>query len=494
MSNNKKIHPTVEDSSKLLSEAIYNSTKSIGGGVLSHMSNAVSDFDFGRIDIKHSIDTVKSSLNAPTARTMTSESDRQNLVFTNNDSKQDTYSTPSQQSNVLHNVVAKDETKIIDEMKVQTMYKMIEEITIKTDLGHKVMKKLLYLTNEQALMFDEKAVSKLLEELDIGDPKFVIIFEPGVNVQSQMRISNPVQGGSIWEKFKRDGRYQSELNEYDSRITESQVINFMRNVLLPIAVETKAVILVQAENACFLSAAFALVAASEQARLGIHCPFKVIASVHLSDVYQKYKSHNDSISHQLLSESRAFKRREGIIEENLHVAWSKISRNPLKLCDIPSSASRVIVFENLDESDDPVDPKKASVSFSWGASAQLYNFIIKHLIKKVPSISISSFSTWGSDTMLDRLFNKTPVLLIDCRERAFSSQKFLTPDSQLSSDTKKPILGSNEVTTIDSVKVTPSKALKLNPPLDSRQTFVTSFSKETTSFPTVTKYDHMHDL
>jgi len=42
-------------------------------------------------------------------------------------------------SNVLHNVVAKDETKIIDEMKVQTMYKMIEEITIKTDLGHKVI-------------------------------------------------------------------------------------------------------------------------------------------------------------------------------------------------------------------------------------------------------------------------------------------------------------------------------------------------------------------
>ena len=451
-----KIYPIVEDCSESLfsdmnfnNNKLYNDNKSISGDVLSHQEEVTSDFD--SINVQ----------NAPTSTARTSMSDMDRKIFTNNDNKPDTY-----------------ETKIIDEMKVQTMYKMIEEITIKTDLGHKVMKKLLYLTNEQALMFDEKAVSKLLEEVDIGDPKFVIIFEPGVNVQSQMRISNPVQGSSIWEKFKRDGRFQSELNEYDSRITESQVVSFMRNVVLPIAIETKAVILVQAENACFLSAAFTLVAASEQARLGANCPFKVIASIHLSDVYQKYKTDKNSISHQLLSESRAFKRREGFIQENLYVAWKKVSRNSLKLCDIPSSASRVIVFENLDESE-ASDPKKASASFSWGASAQLYNFIIKHLIKKVPSISISSFSTWGSDTLLDRLFSKTPVLLIDSRERAISSQKYLSPASQLSADTLKPILNSVD---------TSMQSLKVYNAMDSKRTFVTSFSEETYSFPTINRY------
>lgn len=375
--------------------------------------------------------------------------------------------------------IVKDEKKIIDEMKVQTMYKMIEEITIKTSEGHKILKKLLYLTNEQALMFDEKAVSKLLEELDIGDPKFVIIFEPAVCVLSQMKISNPVKSDSLWEKFKREGRYQSEFNEFDSRITESQVVNFMRNVLLPIAIETQAVILVQAENACFLSATFAMVAASEQERLGARCPFKVIASVHLSDIYQKYVNDNASISHQLLNESRAFQRRGDIIKENIEASWKKISRNPLKLCDIPASASRVIVFENLDENDELNEAGKKEYSFNWGASGQLYNYIIKHLIKKVPSIALSSFSTWGTDEILDRLFNKTPVMLIDSRERAISSQKLLNPTSPCASDVRRPMLELKPIPQIDTQQ---PLLLKNN------KTFATTFASETFSFPTVTTY------
>eukprot|EP01035_Chromulina_nebulosa_P032714 gene32714-43726_t len=183
-----------------------------------------------------------------------------------------------------------DAKNMINEMQVQTMYKMVEDITIKTDSGHNETKKLLYLTNEQALMFDEKAVLKLLDRyLDIGESKFIIILEPAVFAHFQMVTSNPVErGASKWKHFHQLDRFRSELNEYDSRMTESQVVDFMRNILVPIAIETKAVILCQAENSCFLSASFALVAAAVQARLGAKCPFKVIAFVHLSTIYLRH--------------------------------------------------------------------------------------------------------------------------------------------------------------------------------------------------------------
>jgi len=47
------------------------------------------------------------------------------------------------------------------------MYKMVDECTVITQ-GKEVVKKVLYLTNKQAVMFDEDAMERAVQALDIG--------------------------------------------------------------------------------------------------------------------------------------------------------------------------------------------------------------------------------------------------------------------------------------------------------------------------------------
>ena len=53
-----------------------------------------------------------------------------------------------------------EESTNVDEMKILTMYKMVEEVTISVQ-GQEVTKKILYLTNKQAYLFDEEAMARL---------------------------------------------------------------------------------------------------------------------------------------------------------------------------------------------------------------------------------------------------------------------------------------------------------------------------------------------
>ena len=57
-------------------------------------------------------------------------------------------------------------------MKIQTMYKMVDDINTNYN-GQLVTKKALYLTNKQASLFDEQAMSRCIQALDIGEPNLL---------------------------------------------------------------------------------------------------------------------------------------------------------------------------------------------------------------------------------------------------------------------------------------------------------------------------------
>jgi ankyrin repeat protein len=59
-----------------------------------------------------------------------------------------------------------DENVDVDEMKIQTMFKMVEDCRIHVQ-GRELTKKVLYLTNKQALMFDEQTIGKAIEVFEI---------------------------------------------------------------------------------------------------------------------------------------------------------------------------------------------------------------------------------------------------------------------------------------------------------------------------------------
>jgi hypothetical protein len=84
--------------------------------------------------------------------------------------------------------IASREDTNVDEMNIQTMYKMVDECRVKI-MGREVSKKVLYLTNQQASLFDEDAMeheehkntpgseylpsSYLSSEIDMSDERIV---------------------------------------------------------------------------------------------------------------------------------------------------------------------------------------------------------------------------------------------------------------------------------------------------------------------------------
>jgi hypothetical protein len=228
------------------------------------------------------------------------------------------------------------EETTVDEMKIQTMYKMVEDVHVQIQ-GKEVVKKVLYLTNKQANLFDEQAMQRCIQALDIGDPKFVIKLLPSCGVESQMHIAHTEYLHAPEFHYKASPYKSSELDRGDDSIVQSQILLLMRTCILPIAKQTRAIILVGGADDCYLSAALSNAVLAEQARLGKDCPFSVIATVLEYEIHSRAVSKDDqaSLSGQLARGSKTWSRRMPTVHEYVTSSVKRMQR-----CDLTPAASR----------------------------------------------------------------------------------------------------------------------------------------------------------
>ena len=304
----------------------------------------------------------------------------------------------------------------VDEMKIQTMYKMVDDVTVNVN-GKQVSKKILYLTNKQAAFFDEKAMQRCIQALDIGEPKFVIKLNPSVGVQSQMGTAHEEMIGTSSEYT---GEFTtSEIDKMDERVVETQMILFMRTCILPLAKQTRAVIIIGGANDCCMSAALANVALAEQARLGPNCPFTVIAFVYEFEVHSRAVSIDDrtSVAAQLCRGSRAWRKQVPVVSKALQDIHADLKAN-LQRCDLTAAAERYIVFESLDFVEGRRPKMNRSIREYFEA------IFLSCLTKSLPSIAIQSHEiVLGISYCQELISRKIPVLFIDSVERAFTYKK-----------------------------------------------------------------------
>lgn len=146
-------------------------------------------------------------------------------------------------------------------------YLKVDDCTI-TINGREVPKKVLYLTNKQASLFDEHAMERCIEALDLGQPKFIISLLISCGVRSQMERAHQEEKHKPSSEYETTTETTSEICHSDERVTETQILLFLRSCLLPLAKQTHALIVVGGANDCYLSSALADVVLNEQARLG----------------------------------------------------------------------------------------------------------------------------------------------------------------------------------------------------------------------------------
>ena len=300
----------------------------------------------------------------------------------------------------------------VDEMKIQTMYKMVDECKVIAN-GKEVLKKVLYLTNKQCLLFDEAAMGRCVQALDVGEPKFVIKLLPSLGIRSQMKIAHPESAGQPDSEYGYSTMRSSEIDDTDERAISTQTLLFMKSCILPLAKQTRALVLVSGANNCYLSAALASVALTEQARLGKECPFTVIATASEGEVHSRAVSGEDqgSVATQILKGSQAWRKRVSVMNSFYS---KKFLREGIKMkqCDLTLAASRYIIFEDYDDE---------AGSINAGPRRAFESIFLQYLTRKLPSIAIQAFNIGeGVPFISDLLSRNIPVMLLDSTERAIT--------------------------------------------------------------------------
>jgi hypothetical protein len=82
-----------------------------------------------------------------------------------------------------------------------------------------------------------------------------------------MKVAHPETFGLADSEFGKSLAVTSEIDIADQRTVETQVLLFMKTCIIPLAKQTRALILVSGSNDCFLSSAMSSIALAEQAKI-----------------------------------------------------------------------------------------------------------------------------------------------------------------------------------------------------------------------------------
>lgn len=299
----------------------------------------------------------------------------------------------------------------------QTMYKMVDDVNASI-ASQETRKRVMYLTNKQASLFDSVAMARCIQALDLGKPKLVIKLMTALGVRSQTISAHGENKDLPAGHYQATGYnlLSSELDVSDERIVESQAVLFLRTCLLPLAIQTRAIILVDGANDCFIASALANVCLGIQARMGKDCPFTVVSTVFEFEVHCWAVSaqHTNTLAAQIARGSKTWRQRMAHVNK-YHEQIFGPSKATYQMCDLSPSASHTIVFECIDEKTGKI---------SSGPKQNFEAVLLQSLTEKVPSIAISTFGFDGEESqvkfLVDLASRNIPVLLIDSRERAFS--------------------------------------------------------------------------
>jgi hypothetical protein len=289
----------------------------------------------------------------------------------------------------------------LDEIKVKTMFQMVEDVEIANG-GVSVPKKFLYLTNKQAASFNSANMDTVMHALELKEAHFVIRLMSSTGGRAQ-RDAHTEMGGAYSAWYTNHVTF----NVDDSNRTESQLILFVKQCILPVAMQTRALILIGGANDCSLGVAVQKVMGPVMERMRGECPFTVIGMVFAPEIHAKAHEGRLSIAGQYAAQSKSWGRRF----KDLHECMLSLdgSIEAMQQCDMNSACTHMICFETIDLERQKWDIKPR---------ASFENTFIECLMQKLPSIVIQAQTAdIGVGTLADIVRRKIPLLLLDSRER-----------------------------------------------------------------------------
>ena len=172
----------------------------------------------------------------------------------------------------------------LEEIKTRTMFNMVEtnKLTINGQVSDR---KFVYLTHSQSFLFNSTSIEKLLGALELKhEPQLCIRLLPsafGLEFCSSQSRDRKISGRhSSSENFIEHGArgciHAPTPENRDLLESDARLLDFMKEVLLPLAISTNAVILMQGGSECDMAKACERACQPLFARYGKNFPFTII--------------------------------------------------------------------------------------------------------------------------------------------------------------------------------------------------------------------------
>ena len=203
------------------------------------------------------------------------------------------------------------------------------------------------------------------------------------------------------------------------RDAEANLDRFMLEVVLPVAIQTNAIIVCSAIQQMALSAAFLRMASLEQSKFaGGAKPFSVIATV--GDIYNFYINPNASTHwREVRRASKAWRKRD---RKFLELLGDRATTSTAWRWDISSDAEILLVVDSINTRKETIDDRSSYNN--------LMAALIRHLSSELPAITlraggaqnVASLAAAAGNSMtllasVEALNSGSPVLFLDVRQR-----------------------------------------------------------------------------
>eukprot|EP00746_Dinoflagellata_sp_MGD_P071023 gnl/MRDRNA2_/MRDRNA2_28993_c0_seq1.p1 gnl/MRDRNA2_/MRDRNA2_28993_c0~~gnl/MRDRNA2_/MRDRNA2_28993_c0_seq1.p1 ORF type:complete len:1179 (+),score=188.07 gnl/MRDRNA2_/MRDRNA2_28993_c0_seq1:101-3637(+) len=301
-----------------------------------------------------------------------------------------------------------------DEMKASSMYRMVADVSDFEGGQHK----LVFMTNRQARICgsDDAHIERFINALDMPKPKLVIQLLPSLGLKYLELLSEcPTRPG--FDSMKLNPPSYPWVSKVDGLDARAQLVKFMSEVLIPLAEQTRALIVCSAGPECELTNTLNRAVELRKSKWGTRMPFTILATeCNLSALYNmEEKNIRQSLWFSYMKETP-----EWILRHKQICICQKRGSASKTTYDLNKNATVYFLCDGIN------DEKHGKLGFTAAHDAMV-NRIIAFFKTKVPCLALKSGigkaekpglgEPSGLSAIVRTLACGIPTVLLDTRQR-----------------------------------------------------------------------------
>ena len=297
-----------------------------------------------------------------------------------------------------HQTQMDDTRRQLEDLQIRTIFSLVEPVQVDQDKKH-----LLFLSNRQASKFDFSAMPKVLSALDIPAPKLVInlfMSMPYTAIKSTFHgcCRQYTEAGSTVATHHD----HAELDVESLENTDLRIATFLQECVLPVAIQTQAVVITHISD-CAFSAAWSRICKAYAATVNGKLPFSVV-NFTTAGWLQTASNTEGTMAYAMKRGSKrwqdaAAKVHDSMLPERVDACF----------CDLPAGSTHYVVLDGITRGEQEL----------WGESLQRFqNQFIQNLCLALPSIAIQTVNRdidGLASQCADYVARGLPLLLLDSR-------------------------------------------------------------------------------